>query len=355
MPSERVEPNARVSGRGNGQPTGNQGDGRGKAHDAGERTLTVLLALAANLAVGALKLVAGLITGSGALLSEAAHSAGDSTTEVLLLVAQRRSGRPADTRHPFGYGKERYFWSLLAAGAIFVSGAAFSVYQGLHTILEPHGESSRAWINYVVLALAFVFEGVSFLQALRQVRSQAARRRSSLRRAVTETDDPTINSVAMEDSAALIGILVAAAGVGLHQLTGSALWDGAASLIIGVLLLTVAFVLARTCGDLLIGKQANRDLLQSIEQFLEGEDEIVDIVDVLSMQTGTGRVLLCVRADFVDTVSAGELENACMRIDGDLRQHFAELDEIFIQPVSRADPRIQRRVRARYGRVLSDE
>ena len=327
----------------------------GDEREHGGHTLTVLLALAANLAVGALKLVAGLITGSGALLSEAAHSAGDSTTEVLLLVAQRRSGRPADARHPFGYGKERYFWSLLAAGAIFVSGAAFSVYQGLHTILNPHAESGMAWVNYLVLALAFVFEGTSFLQALRQVRSQAARRRSSLRRAVSETDDPTVNSVAMEDSAALIGILVAATGVALHQVTGDAIWDGVASLVIGALLLTVAFLLARTCGDLLIGKQANRDLLEHIEKFLEREQEIVDIVDVLSMQTGTGRVLLCVRADFVNTVSAGELEDACMRIDGDLRERFAELDEIFIQPVSRNDPRIQRRVRARYGRVLSDE
>jgi cation diffusion facilitator family transporter len=322
--------------------------------DGGERTLTVVLALAANLAVGVLKLAAGLITGSGALLSEAAHSAGDSTTEVLLLVAQRRSGRPADRRHPFGYGKERYFWSLLAAGAIFVSGAAFSVYQGLHTILGEKAESSDLWINYIVLALAFVLEGISFLQALRQVRSRAHRRRSSLRTAMTETDDPTINSVAMEDSTALVGILVAAAGVGLHQLTGSAVWDGIASIIIGCLLLVVAFVLARTCGDLLIGKQANLELLQAIEKFLEGEDEIIDVVDVLSMQTGTGRVLLCVRADFVDTVSAGDLEQACMRIDGDLREHFAELDEIFIQPVSRNDPRIQDRVKQRYGRVLSE-
>ena len=325
------------------------------SEDGGERSVTVLLALAANLAVGVLKLIAGLITGSGALLSEAAHSAGDSTTEVLLLVAQRRSVRPADRIHPFGYGKERYFWSLLAAGAIFVSGAAFSVYQGLHTILGGHGESKDLWINYVVLAMAFGFEGVSFVQAMRQVRSQARRRRRSVRSMVSDPDDPTVNSVAMEDSTALIGILVALAGVGLHQLTGDAVYDGIASLIIGGLLLVVAFILARTCGDLLIGKQANLELLQAIEKFLEHEEEIVDIVDVLSMQTGTGRILLCVRADFVDSVSAGALEQACMRIDEDLHREFPDVDEVFIQPVSRADPRIQDRVRARYGRVLSDE
>lgn len=321
----------------------------------GERSITVVLALGANLAVGALKLVAGLFTGSGALLSEAAHSAGDSTTEVLLMVAQRRSGRPADQRHPFGYGKERYFWSLLAAGAIFVSGAAFSVYQGLHTILGPAEESTDAWVNYLVLGLAACLEGTSFVQAIRQVRSRARRRRSSMAVAFTETDDPTVNSVAMEDSAALIGLVVAALGVGLHQLTGNSVYDGIASLVIGCLLLTVAFILARTCGDLLIGKQADLGLLQRIEKFLEDEDEIVDIVDLLSMLTGTGRVLLCVRADFVDEFSVAEVEQACMRIDSDLREHFAELDEIFIQPVSRNDPRIQDRVKARYGRVLSDQ
>ncbi|MDX6324989.1 MAG: hypothetical protein QOK15_1343 [Nocardioidaceae bacterium] len=330
-------------------------DDRADEEPGGERNITVLLALAANIAVGALKLAAGLITGSGALLSEAAHSVGDSATEVLLLVALRRSDRPADRQHPFGYGKARYFWSLIAAGAIFVSGAAFSVYQGLHTIFGGGEDASRLWINYPVLALAFVFEGTSFLQAIRQVRSTAERSRRSLRSVVREPDDPTVNSVAMEDSAALVGLVVAAIGVGLHQLTGSRVWDGVASLVIGALLLLVAFVLAATCGELLIGKQANTRLLRSIEGFLEAENEIVDVVDVLSMQIGTGRVLLCIRADFVDTVTAGDIEQACMRIDADLRERFAELDEIFIQPVPRGDPRIEDRVRARYGRALSGE
>src|SRR4051812_43719200 len=138
------------------------------AKDEGdESTVTVLLALGANAGIGLLKLVAGLLTGSGALLSEAAHSAGDSSTELLLLTALRRSDRPADRVHPFGYGKERYFWSLLAAVAIFVSGAAFSIYQGVTTILggaeEPH---DKVWINYPVLAIAFVLEGISFRQAI---------------------------------------------------------------------------------------------------------------------------------------------------------------------------------------------
>lgn len=321
----------------------------------GERTFTVLLALAANLAVGVLKLIAGLISGSGALLSEAAHSVGDSTTEILLLVALRRSDRPADRLHPFGYGKERYFWSLLAAGAIFVSGAAFSVYQGLHTILGSGKEGGELWINYPVLALAFVLEAISFNQAIRQVRKQSRDQDRSLLSLMRTPEDPTTNSVAMEDSAALIGLTIAAAGVGLHQLTGSAIWDGLASLGIGALLLIVAFVLARACQELLIGRQADTRLLRAIEKRLEAQDEIDDIVDMLTMQTGAGRFLVCVRADFVNAVTAGELEDACARIDKDLRETFAQIDEFFIQPVSSENEDMRERVRARYGRALADE
>ena len=252
-----------------------------------EGTLTVLLALAANVAVGILKLAAGLISGSSALLSEAAHSVGDSTTEILLLVALRRSDRPADARHPFGYGKERYFWSLLAAGAIFVSGAAFSIYEGLHTILGSGAESTdMLWINYPVLVIAAGFEGTSFLQAIRRARTQARQSRKTLRGLLRDPEDPTVNSVAMEDSAALVGIGIAIVGVLFHQLTGDAVYDGIASLLIGLLLLVVAFLLARATGDLLIGKQAPTRLLEAIESFLESEDEIIDVVDVLSMLVG---------------------------------------------------------------------
>src|SRR5206468_9575670 len=140
----------------------------------GESTLTVLLAGGVNLAIAIMRLVAGLITGSGAMLSEAAHSVADTITEVLLLTALRRSDRPADRVHPFGYGKERYFWSLLAAVTILVSGAAFSIYQGLATIFGAGEESHLLWINYPVLVVAAVLEGISFRQAIRQTKGAAA-------------------------------------------------------------------------------------------------------------------------------------------------------------------------------------
>lgn len=320
-----------------------------------ESTTTVLLALAANLGVGVLKLAAGLITGSAALLSEAAHSAGDSTTELLLLVAQRRSRKPADTSHPFGYGKERYFWSMLAAIAIFVSGAGFSFYEGLHTIFGGSEDSELLWINYPVLALAAVLEGISFRQAAGQMRKETRRTRRSLAAYLRTPRDPTINSVLLEDSAALIGLALAGAGVALHQLTGDALWDGVASVLIGGLLLAVAFVLARACQGLLVGRQADQRLLEEIVEFLEAEEEVDDVVDVLSMLTGTDNVLLCLRVDFVDSFTAADLEAACVRLDTQLHERFEILGEVFIQPASSSDAGLRRRVEQRYGRVLADE
>jgi len=320
-----------------------------------ESSVTVLLALAANLGVGLLKLIAGLVSGSAALMSEAAHSAGDSTTEVLLLVAQRRSRKPADRSHPFGYGKERYLWSMLAAIAIFVSGAGFSFYEGLRTIFGAGSESEMLWINYPVLALAAVLEGISLRQAAGQMQQETRRTRRSLTATLRTPRDPTVNSVLLEDSAAIIGLAIAAAGVALHQLTGAAEWDGLASLFIGALLLAVAFVLGRACQGLLVGRQADQEMLGEIVDFLERAAEVDDVVDVLSMLTGTDNVLLCLRVDFVNSFSAADLEEACVRLDAQLHERFPVLGEVFIQPASRKDVGLRQRVEQRYGRALAEE
>jgi cation diffusion facilitator family transporter len=321
------------------------------SHD--ESLLTVVLALAANAGIAALKLVAGLLSGSGALLSEAAHSAGDASTELLLLLALRRSERPADRRHPFGYGKERYFWSLMAAMAIFTSGALFSLYEGVHTIAE---QPTQAWagLNYLVLAGAAVLEGISLRQGLKQAKGGARRRSKSLAAHINDPDDPTVKSVIVEDSAALIGLALAATGVGLHQITGSATYDGAAAIAIGLLLMAASFALARTCRDLLVGRQADAPLVRAIQTRVEEQPEVIDLVDVLTMMVGVHSVLLCARIDFVDSLSIEELERACVRIDRDLRSEFPVLGEIFLEPVSRGDPEARARVRRRYGTVIAD-
>ncbi len=321
----------------------------------GESSLTVLLALAANVGVGILKLAAGLISGSSALLSEAAHSAGDSTTEVLLLVAQKRSQRPADRSHPFGYGKERYFWSLIAAVAIFVSGAMFSFYEGVETMLGHGGEGGTLWVNYPVIAIAAILEGISLRQAAKQMRQETVRARRTLRSYVRTPRDPTVNSVLLEDSAAIVGLAIAAAGVGLHQATGSPFWDGLASVLIGLLLLTVTLTLSRACEGLLIGKQADPRLLRAIEGWLEEQDEVDDVVDVLTMLVGSESVLLCTRVDFVDSFSAGDIELACVRIDNELHEKFPMLGEVFVQPASRKDRDLRHRVEERYGRAMAEE
>jgi cation diffusion facilitator family transporter len=328
--------------------------GKKKQQDS-ESRLTVLLALLANIGVGILKLIAGLITGSSALLSEAAHSAGDSTTEVLLLVAQRRSRKRADRSHPFGYGKERFFWSLLAAVVIFVSGSAFAFYQGAQAIFGGGEGGKDLWINYPVLGLAAILEGISLRQAAGQMRKETRRTHRSLRGYLLNPRDPTVNSVLLEDSAAIVGIVLAAAGVGLHQLTGDAVWDGAASLAIGVLLLCVSLLLARACEALLVGRQADPRLLHQVVRFLEAREEVLDVVDLLTMVVGVDRVLLCTRVDFIDDLTAADLEDACMRLDEQLRQEFEELSEVFVQPASRRDQALRRRVESRYGRALADD
>ncbi|GAA3859325.1 cation diffusion facilitator family transporter [Saccharothrix violaceirubra] len=312
--------------------------------------MTVLLALAVNLAIAVMKAVAGVVTGSAAMMSEAAHSVADTLTEGLLLTALRRSDRPADRRHPFGYGKERYFWSLLAAVSIFVSGAVFAFYEGFRTVFGTPEEQSSPVVGYVVLAIAFVLEGVSWSQAVRQVRREAREEGRPVLVYLRLSDDPTVKTVFLEDSAALVGLLLAFGGLGLHHLTGSSVWDGVASLAIGVLLAFAAYVLASTNRGLLIGRQADPKLVRGVWTYLRsGVPEIEEVVDLLTMAVGTDRVLLCVRVDFDDALGAADLERACVRVSAELRTRFPELDEVFIEPVPRTDPELRSRVLNRYG------
>lgn len=316
---------------------------------SGESLLTVLLALGANAAVAVAKVVAGVLTGSGALLSEAAHSFADCGTELFLLTALRRSERPADRSHPFGYGKERFFWSLLAAVSIFTAGALFSLYQGIETLAGHPADHKNVVVAYSVLAIAALLEGMSLTQAIRQVRKEMAEQQLPLVQYLRRSDDPTVKTVLYEDSAALVGLLFAFLGIALTQLTASPVWDGIASLLIGLLLVLVAYLLGRTNKNLLIGQQADRRLVSAVRTRLAEAAEVDMVVDLLTMLVGTDRVLLCARLDFVDTVTAGELEQVCVRLDTELREEFPDLDEIFLEPVPRTDPELRARVRARYG------
>lgn len=315
----------------------------------GESTLTVLLAGGVNLAIAILKLIAGIITGSGAMLSEAAHSFADTITEVLLLTALKRSERPADRVHPFGYGKERYFWSLLAAVSIFASGAMFALYEGFTTVFGESEDQTNPIVGYAVLGIAFILEGTSWLQAIRQVRRESRQEQRSFFTYLRMIDDPAPKTVLFEDSAALIGLLLAFAGIGLHQLTGSSVWDGIASILIGLLLASVAYLLGRTNRGLLVGRQADPRIVRGVRDHLVSAPEIEALVDLQTMLMGTDQVLVCARVDFDDTLGAADVEFACVRIAGELTEKFHDVTEVFIEPVPRSDPNLRATVLARYG------
>jgi cation diffusion facilitator family transporter len=315
----------------------------------GESTLTVLVATGANALIAVLKFVAGALTGSAAMLAEAVHSVADTATELLLLTALRQSVRRPDRRHPFGYGKARFFWALIAAVSIFVSGAAFALIEGVRTMLDGEAEQTLAWVAYAVLGVSFLLEGTSWVRAVQQVRAESAREGVGFSEWLRGTDDPTVKSVFFEDSAALIGLLLAFGGVGLHQLTGSGFWDGLASVLIGVLLTGVAFVLGRTNAGLLIGRQADRRTVYALRDALAARPEVEQVVDLLTMTIGTDQVLLCARLDFDDALGAADLERACVEIDAELHARFPDLADIFLEPVPRADPTMRQRVLDRYG------
>lgn len=332
-----------------GQRSG-QANGGGKEN---ESRLTVLLAFGANLGIAVAKGFAALATGSASMAAETAHSVADTFNELLLLVGLRRSGRPADLRHPLGYGKERYIWTLLVAVAIFGMGALFSFYQGVQTFTgHPPDEESGTLVAFAVLGVAFALEAVSWQQALRQVRAAARAEDLPVIAHIRRTDEPTSVSVLLEDSAALIGVLIAAAALGLHRLTGSAAWDGAGSLLIGVLLTAVALILGRINLNLLTGSQADPRIVADVRARLGGAPEVEWVVDIITVTFGTDRVLACARLDFRDDLTAADIERACVRMAHELRDAHEEIDEVFLEPVPRDDPDLRERVIARYGRTL---
>ena len=221
-----------------------------------ESLVTVLVAFGTNVLVAAAKTAAALVTGSASLVAEAAHSWADSGNEVFLLIADRRAHRPADPAHPFGYGREAYVWSLFAAIGLFVAGAAVSVTHGVTELLHPEPASDFI-VGYIVLAVSFVLEGISFSQSIRQAKPEAESMDRDLIEHVLATSDPTLRAVFAEDSAALIGLVIAAVGLAAHELSGSAIPDAVGSILVGVLLGVVAIVLINQNRRFLVGQEAD--------------------------------------------------------------------------------------------------
>ncbi|MFE5946134.1 cation diffusion facilitator family transporter [Streptomyces sp. NPDC056480] len=298
---------------------------------SGESTFTVIVAAVANLGIAAAKAVAGVISGSSAMLSEAAHSVADTVTEVMLLTALKRSEKPADEDHPVGYAGERYVWALLAAVATFVGGAVFSVYDGIHTL--THGEEvGDPLISYIVLGVAFVLEGYSLRTGVRQMRAEAERARTPFARYLRLTPDTTVKAVVMEDSAALAGLMLAAGGLLGVQITGSSVWDGVASILIGALLVYVAWVLGRSNAELLIGRPLPKRVRAEIREELLSVPHIVDVLDLTTLIQGPGEVLIAAKVDFRDVSSAAQVEWACEDAESQLRERFPSIRRVYLDP-----------------------
>jgi cation diffusion facilitator family transporter len=308
-----------------------EGDNKGAARR------TVLIALGANAAIAVAKFVGGIAAGSSAMLSEAAHSVADTTNQVFLLMSLGFAERDPDPEHPFGYGKERFFWAFMAAVVIFVSGAGFSAYEGLSRILESGSEKGAYGIAYAVLGFAFVAEGTSWVRAYRQTRGEARQAKQSPGAFVKRSRDPTTKTVLFEDTAAVIGVVLAIAGVALHQITGDKVWDGAASLAIAVLLVVVAVGLGHNTYELLIGAAALPEERRRIEEVLERRPEVDRVLELMTMALAPNRLLVAVRYDAAADMGSDDLERASNEIDDELRRRVPTVWQVFLDPTPRPD------------------
>ncbi|MFF5105370.1 cation diffusion facilitator family transporter [Streptomyces sp. NPDC000134] len=284
-----------------------------------------MVALAANLVIAVAKAVGGVLAGSPALLSEAAHSVADSLNEVFLLAALRRSRRPADRRHPFGYGKERYFWSLLAAVGIFVMGGCFSVFQGVEALREGAEEELSGYIaGLAVLGVALLAEGASLLRALHQVRRQGG-----------GLSDPALRTVVAEDGTAVLGVSLAIVGMALHMVTGDVVWEASASLAIGALLVYVAYRLGREARDQLIGEAADPEASGRIRELLRAQPEIDSVEALFTMKTGLDSILVAARIDLVPGLDSERVEDVAVRIKRSIAHTVPEAGQIFLDVTDR--------------------
>ncbi len=291
---------------------------------------TVLIAGAANICVGTVKLAAGIMVGSSAMLAEAAHSAADTLNQAFLLASLRRGERPADPQHPFGYGQERYFWSLLAAFGIFIAGAGFSVFEGLLALGQ--GGREDPLIAYLVLAFAGVAEGTSLARVLLQFRGEARRNDLKVLDQMRSSPDTTVKATLFEDSAAMIGLALAAFGLALRQVTGSPVWDGAASIAIGGLLVAVAVRLGLDSREFLIGRAANPRELEVIRAEIGKAPGIDALLDLRTMHVGPEHLIVAARVAFSDEITADRAEDVADGIDRRLAERLPLVSHVFLDP-----------------------
>ena len=298
---------------------------------SGSAKKTIYAAMAANFVIAIIKFIAASITGSSAMLSEGIHSIVDTGNELLLLLGLRLSKKPADDSHPFGYGQELYFWTLIVALFIFAIGGGMSIYEGLEHLQHPEPLSDPRW-NYIVLGLAVIFEGYSWNVALQEF--LASKGEESFWKAVRASKDPTIFTILFEDTAALVGLFVAFLGVFSGHLLGNVYLDGVASIVIGVILCGVAILLATESKDLLIGEGAKPETVANIRKITCDDPAVEKVMKVLTLHFSPAEILLNLDIKFIDDLETEELAIAVERIETSIRTQHPEIQNIFIEAKS---------------------
>ena len=288
----------------------------------------VIAALVGNGLIAVTKFSAAAYTGSSAMFSEAVHSVVDTGNQALLLFGLKRADRRADDKHPFGYGKEVFFWAFVVAILLFAVGAGVSIYEGIHRISAPEPVTSPI-INYIVLGLAMIFEGIAWWVAYKEFNKIRGTR--SWFRAVIEVKDPSILTVLMEDSAAMLGLIVAFLGIFLSDALGIPALDGVASIIIGCILAGAATVLAFETKALLIGESANPKVVQGVREILGAEPTVSGTNEILTMHVGAHDILLNLSVDFRDGLSSQEIEAAITRMEKQIKKAHPKVTRVFIE------------------------
>lgn len=302
---------------------------------ASESKLAIYAAMLGNLAIALTKLVAAVITGSSAMLSETVHSLVDTGNEVMLLYGLRQSKAPADREHPFGHGRELYFWALMVALAIFAVGAGVSLYEGVTRTIHPSPVEAPFW-NYVVLGTAFVFESISWVFGWRAFRTSRGRR--GIWEGLRVSKDPSSFLVFFEDSGALIGLVLAFAGIFLGQLLGLPRLDGIASTAIGLVLGAMSFFLAYETKGLLIGEGYDRETTERLRRIIEADTNTERLDRILTLYLSPTEVMLTLDVRFRAEISVGELRKAMDELKRSIRAEFPELTRIYFAAESRPDP-----------------
>ncbi|TDI98718.1 MAG: cation transporter [Candidatus Dadabacteria bacterium] len=292
----------------------------------------IYVALIGNALIAILKFIAAAITGSSAMLSEAIHSLVDTGNQVLLLYGLKRAQRPPDKNFPFGYGKEIYFWSFIVAILIFALGAGISIYEGIIHLLHPK-PITTPYINYIVIGFAMMFEGFAWYFAFKAFTKSKGK--WSYIMAVQKGKDPSILVVLFEDSAALIGLVVAFLGIFLGQVTGIVYFDGAASIIIGLILAGTATWLAYETKGLLIGESANDSIVQGIRELASGHDYVEHVNEVLTLHMGPDFILVNISLDFMDEATADEIETTVEKLDKEIKKNYLQVKRVFVEAEAR--------------------